>query len=215
MNQDERLGSLVQIYKQYFGDTAETVWDCGTRDGDDAEYLGIALKASRVIAIDANPIAIQATKAKYPNFEVIHTAITNYDGQTSFDIIRSDRKDYAGSSSIIRTQNFPDSDYSKAFVSATRMDTLIKSLEPVTLDLLKVDLEGFSYEFLEGMGEYLSEAKVLHLETETFARHPGHKNANQVAEMMLQAGFWLAEKSYEWGPSIEDQVWVNGRLAVN
>lgn len=215
MTEDERLGSLVSIYRKHFGDVAEVIWDCGTRDGDDASYLAVWLQAKKVIAIDANPVAAEKTKAKHPYFQVIHTAITNYDGITKFDMIESERKDYAGSSSIIRTQSFPDSDYHTITVSATRMDTLIGKLEPVGLDLMKVDLEGFTYEFLEGMGSYLQLVKCLHLETETFSRHEGHRDAEAVKQFMYQAGFRLAEVSYEWGPSIEDQIWINPTLAIN
>lgn len=215
MSEDQRLGSLVSIYKSRFGETASVIWDCGTRDGDDAAYLAAELQAKKVIAIDANPIAVERTKNKYPHFRVIHTAITNYDGLTSFDMIQSQRKDYAGSSSIIRVQHFAGASYHTITVSANRMDTLIKGLEPIDLDLVKVDIEGFTYEFLEGMGEHLKRVKVFHLETEKIQRHKGHKTSSEVKAFMEKAGFELVEVSYEWGPFIEDQIWVNPTLAIN
>lgn len=212
MTEDERLGSLVAIYQNNFGPVAETIWDCGSRDGDDAAYLAEKLFAKRVICIDANPVAIEQIKRRHPYFKVIHTAITDYDGVTKFDMIESKRPDYAGSSSIVRTQEFPDASYRTITVSANRMDTIISKNEPIGLDLMKVDLEGFTYEFLESMGNYLPRVKVLHLETEKFDRHEGHKDSAAVSTFMDTAGFKLAEVSYEWGPSIEDQIWINPNL---
>lgn len=212
MTEDERLGSLVKVYQDNFGPIAETIWDCGSRDGDDAAYLAEKLSAKRVICIDANPVAVEQIKRRHPYFKVIHTAVTDYDGVTKFDMIESKRPDYAGSSSIIRTQSFPDASYRTITVSANRMDTIISQNEPIGLDLIKVDLEGFTYEFLESMGKYLTMVKVLHLETERFQRHEGHKDSTEVANFMIRAGFDLVEVSYEWGPSIEDQIWINPNL---
>lgn len=215
MNQSERLDPIVSTYRAYFGKEAHTIWDCGTRDGEDAKYLADALSAQIVIAIDANPIAVDATKQAYPEFRVIHKALLDYDGQCEFTQIISDRADHAGSSSIIRTQNFAGASYHTITVPAARMETLIESQFDAKLDVIKVDLEGFTYEFLIGMGRYLKQAKVLHLETEVFQRHDGHKNSQQVKDFMTNAGFELIETSYEWGPHIEDQLWVNAPLAVD
>lgn len=212
MNQDQRLGSLVGFYKEYFGDKAETVWDCGTRDGHDAYYLASALDAETVIAIDANPIAAKQTVRNYPEFIVYNCGLSNYNGESEFTQIISDREDHAGSSSFVNFQNFPGATTNVIEVKVRRMDGIIKDEMPIGLDLMKVDLEGYTYEFLEGMGQYLSSVKVFHLETERFFRHNGHKNAEQVKMFMEGSHFKLVETSYEWGPHIEDQIWINTKL---
>ena len=68
------MDSVIEAYRTYFGDTAQVVFDVGTRDGDDAEFLRENLHASQVYAIDANPAAVALTKKNYPNFEIIETA---------------------------------------------------------------------------------------------------------------------------------------------
>jgi FkbM family methyltransferase len=210
MTDDERLGSLVAIYKEHFGETAEVIFDCGTRDGDDAAYLKEKLNAKSVYAIDANPLAVAETRRLHPDLIVIETALSDFVGETTFTQIQSERKDFAGSSSFVSHQNFDGAKYSKIVVSVTTMAQLLDDLGiDGGIDLVKVDLEGYSYEFLKGMGEHLRKVKVLHLETETFERHEGHHNNEEVKALMSEAGFRLAEVSYEWGPRIEDQVWVN------
>lgn len=209
MNQDERLGDLVSCYKKYFGDTANIVFDCGTRDGDDAEYLRVQLNAKDVYAIDASASAVEKTKSTYPDFTVIQTALSNYNGTASFTEIISDRKDFVGSSSLILSQGWGGVQKREVTTEVKTMKTLLHELglQNTELDIVKVDIEGFTYEFLEGMGELLRNAKVMHLETETFYRHHGHHSSEEVKAYMQENGFRLDSVSYEWGSTIEDQVW--------
>ena len=213
MDQHERLGDIVSAYRERFGDTATTVVDAGTRDGDDAAWLADELHATNVIAVDANPVAVKATRKKYPAFTVIEAALADFDGSAHFTRIVSDRKDFAGSSSLKKFEDFGEPTETFA-VPVTRMDTLLFALgfdEPF-LDVVKVDLEGFTYEFIMGLGVWLPRVKVFHLETEKFHRHEGHHDSAAVSKLMLSNGFELVSVSYEWGPNIEDQVWVNTAL---
>lgn len=204
------LQPAVETYKQYFGGTAETIIDVGTRDGDDAEFLRQQLGGKYIYAIDANPIAVEATMNRYPEFEVFETAISNYNGTTSFVQIVSDRIDEAGSSSIENYSFFEGATYNTIDVNVIRMDKFIKEfVSQDIIDFVKVDIEGYTYEFLEGLGKEINKVKMLHLETETFDRQEGHKNNNEVLNFMTNAGFLLAGVTYEWGPRIQDQVWIN------
>jgi FkbM family methyltransferase len=204
------LQPAVETYKQYFGGTAETIIDVGTRDGDDAEFLRQQLGGKYVYAIDANPIAVEATMSRYPEFKVFQTAISNYNGTTSFVQIVSDKIDEAGSSSIENYSFFEGAVYNTIEVDVIRMDKFIEdSVDQNVIDVVKVDIEGYTYELLEGLGSYINNIKMLHLETETFERQEGHKNNNEVLNFMTNAGFLLAGVTYEWGPRIQDQVWIN------
>ena len=214
MTEDERLGSIVTAYRARFGEIAQVIFDCGTRDGDDAAYLKRELKAKRVFAIDALPSACEQAEEKHPDLLVINTALSNYVGTATFTEIVSDRKDHAGSSSLVLAPGWEGANKRAVEVQVTTMATLIEllGLQDTMLDVVKVDLEGFTYEFLEGMGDYIDNAKVMHLETETFYRHEGHRNSQEVYDYMTAKGFSLYERSYEWGPSIEDQLWVNDKV---
>jgi FkbM family methyltransferase len=210
VNQDERLGDLVTAYRYYFGETAKVIFDCGTRDGDDAAYLKRELNATQVFAIDASPSAVELTKRNHPDLIVIETALSNYNGTASFTEIVSDQKDFVGSSSLVLAPGWDAVEKREITTRVKTMRTLLEELgmNETQLDVVKVDLEGFTYEFLEGMGDLLANAKVLHLETETFNRHQGHRSSSEVEAYMLSRGFFLDFVSYEWGPTIQDQVWV-------
>lgn len=205
------LESLAVKYTTFFGDTANIIIDVGTRDGDDAEFLRQRLNGSEIYAIDANPLAIEQVKTSYPDFNIFETAISNYDGTTKFVQIVSDDKDHAGSSSIENYSFFEEAEYNTIEVPVTRMDSFIKSvgLEDKVIDLIKVDIEGYTHEFLEGMGDYIKNVKIFHLETETFYRHFQHKTNNHIINFMINSGFLLCDVQYQWGEGIQDQTWIN------
>lgn len=209
--QNEWLESLAVKYTTFFGDTANIIIDVGTRDGDDAEFLRERLNATEVYAIDANPLAIEKVKANYPNFNILETAVSDYDGTTKFVQIVSDNKDHAGSSSIENYSFFKEAKYNTIEVPVARMDTLIEAngLADKTIDIIKVDIEGYTHEFLEGLGSYIKNVKLFHLETETFYRHFQHKTNNHIINFMINSGFLLCDVQYQWGDGIQDQVWIN------
>jgi FkbM family methyltransferase len=210
------LEPVVEKYKKYFGDTAKTIIDVGTRDGDDAEFLRERLSVENVYAIDANPLAIADAKSKYPNFNIFETAVSTYDGTTKFVQIVSDDKDHAGSSSIENYSFFEEAQYNTIEVPVTRMDTLLDSLDvELPIDIIKVDIEGYTHEFLEGLGKYIKNVKLFHLETETFYRHFQHKTNNHIINFMINNGFLLCDVQYQWGEGIQDQIWINPNYIIS
>lgn len=208
------LEPAVEEYKKYFGDTAKTIFDIGTRDGDDAEYFRQKLNGEDIYVFDANPIAVSETKRRYPNFKVFETAIGSFRGQTKFTQIVSDNPDEAGCSSVNAIHRFPNTQFNDIIVSINRLDLFIEEheLSKTIIDIVKIDVEGFSWDVLMGMGDVLQNIKMLHIETENFNRHPGHKNNEHIFNYMNNNNFICVEKSYEWGPTIEDQVWINQKF---
>ncbi len=213
------MDSVVEAHRQYFGGTAEVVFDVGTRDGDDAEFLREKLHASKVYAIDANPAAIALTQKAYPNFEIIETAVSDFTGTVQFFQNNSPDRGEMGTSSIDiskGTRADIESGLSQRIeVPVIRMDELLENLGlgSTPIDVMKVDTESYSYEVLAGMGEKVRNVKVFHLETERKYNRPGHRNNKQIAALMRHFEFFLVDVSYEWGYNIQDQVWVNTKLA--
>jgi FkbM family methyltransferase len=212
--ENQWLESAVDAYRKHFGDTAKVVFDIGTRDGDDAEYFRQKLNATEIYVFDANPLAIEETKRRYPDFNIFETAVGNFNGRTSFTQIVSDHEGEAGCSSIKSIHNFRGAQKNDIIVKITRLDSFLaeQGKSDIVIDVLKIDVEGFSWEVLQGMGNVISNVKLIHLETETFDRHAGHQNNNAIIDYMNKNNFICVDKSYEWGPTIEDQVWINQRF---
>jgi FkbM family methyltransferase len=208
----------IEYYKIFFGNQASVVFDIGTRDGKDASLISTSLNSDLIYAIEARKDAADMVSKRYPHFKVISTAISDYDGETEFYEIISDNADYVGSSSIYNNKfERPEYPHKIITVPVTTMKAVIESnnLSDMIIDFIKVDIEGYTYQLLSGMKDYINNVKLFHLETETDSTHDNHKNNWEIADFMRSNGFALVAKQYEWGEDIEDQVWVNKRLVTN
>lgn len=212
------LEVVVSNYRKFFGSKADLIVDVGTRDGDDAYYLLSKLGGSRAIAIDANPVAAGLTQSRYPWMDVVNTAVSDTEGNAEFYQVNSNDIEVMGTSSFI------DKSYSTAVspefykgivgtitVPVTRMDKILPEGE---VDVVKVDTEGYTWQVLQGFGDRLKDVKLFHLETEPNKLSPEHVTTKEITSFMEEQGFYLADVSYEWGPHIQDQVWVNKSKAL-
>jgi FkbM family methyltransferase len=217
------LEPVITNYRKYFGKNADVVIDIGTRDGNDAAYFNKKLRSNITIAIDANPEAIGITKERYPWMNVLYTAVSDSDGETSFQQVLSDNESMAGCSSIYANKVANEPQFfeivNNITVPMTRMDTLLEDCNLAdTIDVVKVDVEGYTWEVLQGFGDRLKDVKLFHLETEVEPTHANHKNNAEICEWMEKQGFVLVDISYEGSNGInggiEDQVWVNPIHAI-
>lgn len=217
------LEPVVTNYRKFFGDTAKIVFDIGTRDGNDANYISKALKSNIVYAIDANPKSVEKTLASYPWIRVKQLAISDFDGESTFQQVNSGNENMDGCSSLFAEKVDKEPQFSDVVnvidTKVARMDSLLQEEELLgKIDIVKVDTEGYTWQVLQGFGERLKDVKLFHLETESDATHKEHKNNKEVAKFMEEQGFVLVDLSYEGsmglGKGIEDQVWVNPKLAT-
>ena len=215
------LGKSVAVYKKYFGSSASVVADIGCRDSVDVLYLKSELGAPLGIAVDANP----DVSVVEPGVNYYHTAISNFTGETTFQKISSEYDDLRGASSIYSSridQNSSEFDpmyivadsIDMVTVPVTTMDDFIVSngLENTTIDFMKVDVEGYTGEFLSGYENHLSKVKMLHLETEFISLHQNHSNNVEIAEYLHSKGFALVGIYIEWSYPIQEQLWANTAL---
>lgn len=213
------MQEVVDIYNKYFGNNADIIIDIGTRDGDDAYFLSNKLNGQNVYTVDARQDAIKLTKEKYPYFNTVKACISDTDNKIiDFYNVISPDKDYAGSSSIYNEKLFrPEYPHEVIKVKTMTMQTFLQiyNIHKTFIDIIKVDIEGFTYQMLIGMGEKIKHVKLFHLETEKWSTHSEHRNSEQVAEYMRSYGFELASVQYEWGPDIEDQIWINPSLIIH
>ena len=217
------LEPVVTNFRKFFGTKATTVFDIGTRDGKDADYLAKKLKATKVYAVDANPLAVDKTENAYPWMTVIECAVSDFDGESTFQQVNSGNENMDGCSSLYAEKVALEPQFQGAVsvipTQVKRMDTLLQEEKIIgAIDIVKIDVEGYTYQALEGFGDRLNDVKLFHLETEKEATNPNHKNTDEVTAFMRDKGFVLVDVSYEGSNGInggiEDQVWVNPNLVT-
>jgi FkbM family methyltransferase len=206
------LQPVIDGYQEHFGGPISKIVDAGSRDGDDAQWILERLPAEedvQVICIEARKGAAEAIQEKYPNFLVFATAVSDFVGSSKFVEMTED--EFAGSSSLmLERQNVYPTESVIIDVAVTRLDMIL----PLgTIDILKIDVEGQSIPVISGMGDRMQDVLVAHIETETPERKAWGEPSNnvEVIKIMQDLGFSLANVSYQWGWSIQDQVWINTR----
>jgi FkbM family methyltransferase len=204
------LQPIIDRYQKHFGGTISKIVDAGSRDGDDAQWILDRLPIQedvQVICVEARKNAAEAIQEKYPNFLVFATAVSDFIGNSEFVEMIED--DFAGSSSLmLERQNAYATKSVIINVPVTRLDMIVPS---GTIDILKIDVEGQSIPVISGMGDRMQDVLVAHIETETPERKIWGESSNnlEVMKVMQDLGFSLADVSYQWGWSIQDQTWVN------
>lgn len=207
-----RLDPVIRVYREHYPGVAYRVVDVGSRDGEDCATLVAALGGVGV-CVEARPDHAASIRSRFPQFTVIEAAASDTVGSAEFLCIDGDLG-LAGSSSLNLGRQLTYKGRKRVItVPTVRLE---EELPAGRLDVLKVDVEGFTLQALHGLGTRIDDVRVAHLETETVERAHWREPANNraVAVFMRGHGFTLAGVDYEWGPSIEDQTWVRATRHV-
>jgi FkbM family methyltransferase len=211
------LTTSVDTYIKYFGmSNKPVVYEVGSRDGNDGVelaqrvYSGVNLwNDAEIVLFECNPPQIEVVKQNYPKAALITEAISNKKGTVEFLQINGD-KNMVGSSSmnLDRANEHWAKDNAIIKVQTRRLDSVIEELghQKTDIDIMKIDIEHYTWEALESLGKYLRNVRVFHLETEieTVARN---KTNLDIALYMQERGYICTALEHEWGDLIQDQVW--------
>lgn len=212
------LDTTVGAYEKGFGKTKNPiVYEVGSRDGNDGVeiaqriYEGDQLwKDVQIVLFECNPPQIEVIKKSYPQATLITNAISDKKGTVEFLQLKGD-KNVVGSSSmdLSRVKENWVKEYDIIKVETRRLDDVIKELghQNTEIDVMKIDIEHYTWEALQSLGSYLRNVKVYHLETEieTVARD---KTNLDIALFMQERGYVCTALDHEWGDTIQDQVWL-------
>jgi len=209
------LTSAVEAYTTHFGAVSEPlIYEVGSRDGNDgyelAQRISDRINDKNIVLFECNPPHAEAIKKNYPNITLITDAISDKKGEAEFLQV-SGAKDIAGSSSLdlSRVKEPWIKDYTTIKVKTRRLDDVIESLghQNKEIDIMKIDIEHYTWEALQGMGKYLRNVKVYHLETEVEGEAKDKTNLD-IFKLMEERGYKCTALENEWGEHIQDQVWV-------
>ncbi len=200
------LTPVGHAYIHHFGyATHANVWDVGSRDGDDGLEICLLISTepiglSKITAIEANPRAANQIKSEHPNIRVIECAVNDVNGDADFIVYRGD-EGASGSSSLDLEWKKKDLKGDIIHVEMRRLDDLVGDNE--IIDVMTIDVEGFSLQALKGLGDKIHQVRVFHIETEEWTG-----SDKRVKDFMANAGFELVDESQEW-PGMPDLTYVN------
>lgn len=187
------------------------ILEIGSRDGDDANHMKKLFNVSdnNVWVVEPNPIKINEIRQKYPNFNLIESAISNQEGQHYFNQVVGDSISSGTSSLIDRADDwYEKSNTNKIIVNTIRGEKLLNIIGG-EIDACKVDVEGFTYEVLESFEDTLKNIKSLHIECEHKEVWKNQKLYNEIKEFLIKKNFVEIYFNYTSEHKLQsDSIWV-------
>jgi len=214
---------FYSTYIEKFNSQPASILEIGSRDGNDAEDLRrySQLAPKDVYVVEPHPQSYRNIINQYPEFHVYELAISNKPGVVDFNAIPQYEYTPAqvGTSSLLRRNERLMGNIPPTWVKvlAVKGSTLLQLIDRFEIDLIKIDVEGFTYEVLESFGDDIRLLKALHLEVEILplTLWEGQKHYDEVRRHMFYYGF--EEKYYDgkyWplastGENLQgDSIWV-------
>lgn len=209
------LDSTVKTYLDTYGAiTAPLVYEVGSRDGRDGVELAQRISNGqidwdKIVLFECNPPQQEVIKLNYPQATLIKEAISDKKGTTDFMVIHGDQNMIGSSTMNTKRNDSWIKETTTIKVPTRRLDDVIKSLghQNTEIDVMKIDIEGYTYEALLSLGKYLRNARIFHLETEPEGCARKYTNLD-VSLFMQENGYICTALENEWGDSIQDQVWI-------
>ena len=204
-NQADDTEDFISIVEENIG-TPSVVMEIGALDADDSALFKKAWPSARVIAVEGLKENYETHMLKKDGIEAVHAVVAEKDGPVTFHT-----KGVQGLHSIYDRGQQYGTDHRN--VDAVSLKTLCEGLGVESIDVMKIDTEGSTWDVLKGMGPLLGSLKVLHAETEDaeFFRHQ-HLDS-EVTDLLKDSGLILVfRRSCEILPGKRqyDSVWLRG-----
>lgn len=207
------LQDFVEIIKKNNIDFTSIV-EIGSRDGKDADLLKkkFDILDENVHIIEPNPVCFNKIKTDYPNYNVYEIAISNKVGRETFYQVNTLHEDLNGLSSLLYREIYetPVLDVKQIGVIVKTADVFITE-NKIEKCIVKIDVEGLTYEVLEGFGDTLKDIIAIHLESEAYPIWEKQKTTNDIFQLLSDQFVCLTKKRVtEQGHHIQyDEIWVN------
>jgi FkbM family methyltransferase len=186
------------------------IMEIGSMDGADASKLAKYYNANDVFIIEAHNAFAERIKEDYPGYSVFNLAASKVNQQALFKAVGVFSENKGMSSLLDRDEDaYPSYGveyYNEVMVDAVRMDYFCEQVGISEIDLLKIDVEGATFDVLEGFGDLLWFVKSVHLEAEHEQVWKGQKLYADVERFMLDKGFIPAMIKIGFPQS--DSVWI-------
>ncbi len=212
---DQKLIRMLEIGTKHCKPRAiEVIFEIGANHGQDAELLReyYDVRPEHVFVFEPHPELAAEISRRFPAFNLFRCALSDRAGRGTFNIApvgsRNDGVSTLGERVLVKG----DEAFRQVEVDIDTLDHVMEQLPYVSMiDLLKIDVEGFSLEVIDGAAHTLSErVAVLQLECEVVEVFKGQKLYPEVADRLRKLGFLETYK--EQHVTQNDTVWVHERF---
>lgn len=174
----------------------DLVCDIGSMDGTDALACRAAVPDARIYAFEANPDNLYQMRSnealRERRIECVPLAISDQDGRADFHVVDAPVRGVGlrGMSSLYRRPQSPHFETRTLNVETARLDTFLRARNECGRTIaLWIDVEGKSYEVLQGARSVWGDVRLVHVEVETVpCIAPGQLLYPQVRSLLTSMG---------------------------
>lgn len=186
----------------------QNLFEIGANYGQDAEFMRqyLGLRSNNVYVFEPHPQIVSEVR-KYYKFNTFDYAVSNNDGFTVFHAINLSEYNNSGISSLLKHNYVDEKFYFDTTVALWRMDTFMREHNIESVDFVKIDVEGCTYEVLEGFGERIRDVKCIQLEAEHVKLFEGQRLFGEISSLLCKNNFVMAHFELLDGKQ-SDSLWI-------
>lgn len=202
------VNNLLQYQPQNF-------IEIGSRDGHDTHTISniLSIEPANCYIFEAHPDCFANIQKQYPQYNSVNCAISNKTEPIIFNAGIIGIEGNIGCSSILDDTNGTFQS-KKVTVDGWRFDDIYKHVGLGVVDLVKIDVEGHTYEVLEGFGKILQCTKAIQLELEHKESWKDQKLYHDISNFLIKNSFeqvFYVKHSHDQS----DSFWVNKNYFKN
>jgi FkbM family methyltransferase len=186
--------------------------EIGSRDGHDTNHIQKywSLDEKQCYIIEAHPTCYENIKKTYPQYNVHNFAASNEYGIVKFNAGIIGREVNIGLSSVLENTIGPFI-FEQVDVRSIRMDSLMDLWGIDGFDFMKIDVEGFAFQVLDGFGDKLRNTKYIQVELEYNTVWKNQVLYGGVLDFLSNKGFKVLHEGFADYPG-KDVLLVNNNI---
>jgi FkbM family methyltransferase len=189
MRLEINMQEFVKLVTDYFDENEiKNIMEIGSLNGNDALFFKKTFPNANVFCIEGLPENYDTYLKDLTEITPINIVIANYDGEIVFH-----KKNINGLHGILNRGDEYGSE--TITLKCKTMQTLCDEYNITTLDLVKIDVEGATYQILESMENMLKTIKIMHIETESYPFFQGQILDDEVVNFLTKNNFMLIDKT--------------------
>lgn len=201
------IDELINIYNNEIKILPNVIFEIGAREANDSVKLKECFLDAEVYAFEAHPECFKKHSKDVVNKNIKYFNIGMWNSEV--DLIFYDKNIDSGISSF---RNRGDQYGTDTFILKTSTPYLFcKKNNIKNIDILKIDVEGCTYEILDGFGNMIKNVNLLHIETEQEEYFMGQTIESIVFNLLNKNNFKLLKHSLCCLRQF-DSIWVNNNF---
>jgi len=217
---------MIHNFAKYIHDKTKEyiIFDIGSRDCQQSIEFYHSFPNSKIYAFECNPNTLPVCRKNIAPYSdriiLIEGAVCDYDGSITFYPINQQKTITSwpdgnpGASSLFKSNgsyNIETYVQDEIQTNCHRLDTIMKSYNIPTVDILWMDLQGAELLALKSLGIYLSKVQYIHTEVSHKPMYSGQVLYSELNGYILDNGFSIKNQLYFQGWQ-EDAIYINCRL---